>query len=147
HLATGQAPPHIAGIVRHARTREREYDYVLIEAAGGLLVPIDETRTTADLARELGYPLLMVAPDRLGVLSHVLTACESAHARDLSVIALVLSPLGDTMRADPSPQTNASILERRLGIPVLRFPIAPNDDDALAAAAISCGLLDALGWS
>ena len=45
-----------------------EHDLLLVESAGGLLVPLDETRTNADLARTLGLPLLAVVPNRLGCI-------------------------------------------------------------------------------
>jgi dethiobiotin synthetase len=142
-LATGQSPPDLAAIARYTHALESKYDRVLVEGAGGLLVPIDRQRSMAHLAEALAYPLLLVAVDRLGVLSHVLTAAESAQARGLAIAAVVLTQ-GDFDPNDPSHQTNALILSERLGLPVLRFPHAPDDDEALAAAAISCGLTHAL---
>jgi dethiobiotin synthetase len=144
-LSTGLAGPDIGAIVTHARELSRSFDCVLVEAAGGLLVPLDRTASMADLALALGYPLLLVAPDRLGVLSHALTAWESARARALPIAAIVLTQL-EAVPSEPSGQTNAQILRERLGIPVVRFPWSSDDDEALASAAISCGLIELLGW-
>lgn len=145
-LATGQAGPDLAAIAAHAHGLRAAHDFVLVEAAGGLLVPIDRVNSMADLAVALAYPVLLVAPDRLGVLSHALTACESARARGLALAAIVLTQL-ERVPVEPSGETNAFILGERLGIPILRFPWTRDADDALAAAAISCGLLDVLGWA
>jgi dethiobiotin synthetase len=96
----------------------------LVEGAGGLLVPIDRERTVADLARALDLPLLLVAPDRLGVLSDVLCAVEAAEARGLRIAALVLNAT-EPARAerDPSPRTNGRILGERLPrVPIVQVP-------------------------
>jgi dethiobiotin synthetase len=144
-LTTAQPPPNLRAIADHARALERDYDRVLVEAAGGLLVPIDRALSMADLALALGYPLLLVTADRLGVLSHALTACESARARGLELAAIVLTQL-EPIPLEPSFETNARILHERVGVPVLKFPFTEDDDSALASAAISCKLLEALGW-
>jgi dethiobiotin synthetase len=47
-------------------------DVLIVESAGGLLVPLDETRKNVDLARVLGLSLLLVVPSRLGCLNHAL---------------------------------------------------------------------------
>jgi hypothetical protein len=45
---------------------------------------------------------------------------------------------------DPSPRTNARILQERLDLPILAFPHCDDDDDLLADAAEACGILRAL---
>jgi dethiobiotin synthetase len=97
----------------------------------------------ADLAVRLELPLLIVAPDRLGVLSSVLTCAESAAARQLPIAGVVLTDHG-TPPDDLSPRTNRRILQQRLAFPVLAFPHCPDDDEALADAARRCGLLSLL---
>jgi dethiobiotin synthetase len=119
-------------------------DFTLVEGAGGLLVPLDENRTIADLAQRLQLPLILVAPDRLGVLSHVLTACESAAARSLQVAAVILTHTDPADAKDPSRPTNAEILAAKLHVPVRIFPPTPDDDEALATAIESRRILDLL---
>jgi dethiobiotin synthetase len=145
-LVSGQAAPDLSAIVGHVRAHESLYDWILIEGAGGLLAPIDRSTSMAELAKRLSYPLLLVAPDRLGVLSYVLTAAESALSRGLTIRAVVLTQL-DRDPPEASFQTNAAILRARLSLPVLHFPFIADDDDALAAAAVSCGLLRLLGFA
>ena len=76
----------------------------------------------------LDWPILLVAPDQLGVLSHVLTAIESAQRRGLVVAAVVLAQLA-RHPGDSSTRTNALILEERLMRPILRFQHSRDDDD------------------
>jgi dethiobiotin synthetase len=145
-LTTGLAGPDLSAIVGHAHALESLYDWILVEGAGGLLTPIDRTTSMAELAKRLSYPVLLIAPDRLGVLSYVLTASESALSRGLSIRAVVLTQ-PDAEPAEPSFQTNAAILRARLSLPVLHFPATADDDQTLASAAISCGLLRLLGFA
>lgn len=64
---------------------------LLAEGAGGLLAPIRVDYLMADLARDLGLPLLIVARTDLGTLNHTLLTVESAHRRGLAVCGVVLS--------------------------------------------------------
>jgi dethiobiotin synthetase len=74
-----------------------EAELVLVEGAGGLLVPIDPSRTMADLVAALELPLLIVARPSLGTINHTLLTVEAARARGLRVLGVVFS------RADPRP--------------------------------------------
>lgn len=139
-LESAAAPPELAALVARIRELGAGARPLLIEGAGGLLVPLDARHDVADLAGALELPLLVVARDELGVLSSVRTCVESASARQLEVAAVVLVALAQS-ESDPSPRTNRTILEQRLGLPVLPFPRCDDDDDALADAAERAGLL------
>jgi dethiobiotin synthase len=131
-------PPHtLADRVRDLAPPDAT---LLVEGAGGLLVPLDERHSLADLATALRLPLLLVASDRLGVLSHALTCADSAAARALPVAAVILST-HERDAADPSTNHNRHILAQRLGVPVVLFPPCEDDDDALADAAEEAGLI------
>ncbi len=113
---------------------ERGSTVSLVETAGGLFTPLTPRRTNADLVRALvPDALLVVAPDRLGVL-HDLTALFLA-VRDHSLppVHVALSRPG---QPDSSTGTNAEELER-LGIcrVVAVFPHAPPHTTASRRAA------------
>lgn len=112
----------------------RAGDVTLIEGAGGLLVPLSPTATMADLAAALGLPLLLVAANQLGVLSHTLTAYECARARDLPVAAVILNQ--PAAQREDSARSNGDILAERIDAPVLHFPYCAADDDATLARAV-----------
>lgn len=88
-------------------------DVMVVEGVGGLLCPLAEGSTVADLAVALDYPLLVVARRGLGTLNHTLLTVEAARHRGLRLAALVLnSPEPETGSAAES--TNAVELARRL---------------------------------
>lgn len=131
-------PSALAAAVRQLAA---EADVALVEGAGGLLVPLTRLHDTRDLASALGWPLLLVARDALGTLSHTLTAIEAASTRGLEVRAIVLTR-GPWSTDDPSVRTNLRILAERSPAPVLSFPACEDEDEALARAAAP--LIDAL---
>ncbi len=117
--------PHLA-----ARAERREVDtdllrdglnywqerseFVIVEGAGGLLSPLTDEEYNADLALEFGYPLVIVAHNKIGVINQVLQTVLTArrHGEGLSVAAVVLNcvtPPGD----DPSVATNRDELAKR----------------------------------
>jgi dethiobiotin synthetase len=144
-LLEGHGPTiDLPRLIQHIHATAADADVILVEGAGGLLVPLDATHDIADLALALRYPLLLVARDELGVLSHVLTCTESARARGLHVAAVILSRAAAAL--DASTRTNQRVLESRLSCPVRIFPHAARDDDAsLAHAAEALGLPALLG--
>ncbi len=78
----------------------RRSDVVIVEGAGGLMSPLGDDEFVADLAYDLGFPLLVVADNRLGAINHVLqTLITAATFRDgLTVAGIVLNqprPEGD----------------------------------------------------
>jgi dethiobiotin synthetase len=138
HLAGETVVPPTDALVKAIRDASAGASYTLVEGAGGLLVPLDATRTTADLIRALGIPALVIAPDTLGVLSHVFTLTHTADVLGIPLAAIVLSQHGP---GDASRATNARILAERLPIPVYVIPPTAHDDDALAKAVTTAGLV------
>jgi dethiobiotin synthetase len=93
-------------------------DFLLLEGAGGLLCPLTEDETIADLAVEMRLPLVIVARATLGTINHTLLTIEAARARRLRVAGVILNhvvPGND----DPSIATNAQEIGRRGRVAVL----------------------------
>ena len=62
----------------------------IVEGAGGVLVPINESETMADLMRGLGLPLVVVARSSLGTINHTLLTLEALRRRALDVAGVVM---------------------------------------------------------
>jgi dethiobiotin synthetase len=95
-------------------------EILLVEGAGGLMSPLGADEYVADLAFDFGWPLVVVAPNRIGVINQVLqTLIVAATFREgLSVAGIVLNH--PRMAADdPSLATNRGELERLALAPVL----------------------------
>jgi len=108
------AAPNVA-----ARAEDREVDFasidaafervksgcdrVIVEGAGGLLVPIGPGDTMAELARRLELPLLVVARASLGTINHTCLTLEVAASKGLRVLGVVIShAAGPLSAADAS---------------------------------------------
>lgn len=64
---------------------------VLVEGAGGVMSPLTDTHTNVDLMVDLGLPVLLLASNYLGAVSHTLTALEALGARSLRVAAIAVT--------------------------------------------------------
>lgn len=90
---------------------------VLVEGVGGLLCPLTEEHTVADLVARLGLPLLVVARRALGTLNHTLLTLEVARRRGLPVSGVVITET--TPPAGAAEADNVEQIRRRAGVPVL----------------------------
>ena len=89
-------------------------DRMVVEGVGGLLCPLAEGATIADLAVLLDYPLLIVAHRGLGTLNHTLLTVEAARSRSIRIAGVVLN--GARPSADPIAEaSNAEELAIRPG--------------------------------
>lgn len=62
-----------------------KYDVVLVEGAGGLMVPLTENMLTIDFIAQSGYPLVFVTSGRLGSVNHTLLGLEAVAARNMNL--------------------------------------------------------------
>jgi dethiobiotin synthetase len=99
----------------------RRSDIVIVEGAGGLMSPVGERDYVADLAAEFGYPLIVVAPNRIGAINSTLLTLIGAasHARPLSIAGIVLNDVVPPDGGDPAVRSNRAELELRCVPPVL----------------------------
>ncbi len=90
---------------------------VVVEGVGGLLCPLTEEATVADLVGRLGLPVVVVARRSLGTLNHTLLTLEAARGRRLDVRGVVVNET--TPPAGVAEETNVEELRRRLAVPLL----------------------------
>jgi dethiobiotin synthetase len=106
-------------------------DAIVVEGAGGLLVPFDRSLTFADLASRWGLALVVVAANRLGVLNHALLTVREAERRGLPVRAVALNTISG-VAMNLAERTNAATLAE-LGAPVPVVALPPLADGARAS--------------
>lgn len=74
-------------------------DIVIVEGAGGLLVPINSEETLADLIKYLNIPIILVVGMKLGCINHALLTLEVIESRKLPISQWVANPIDPQMLA------------------------------------------------
>ena len=87
HLAAriDKRPIDFGKIERATRELSHRYDTVLVEGAGGLMVPLTEDFLTIDYIAEKQYPLIFVTSGKLGSINHTLLSFEAIKNRDIAL--------------------------------------------------------------
>lgn len=121
HLAAQRMGRDINGELLRSGLRvwQEASEIVLVEGAGGLMSPVAKNEYVIDLAEEFGYPLVIVAPNSLGVINQVLQTIFTARFRSgLTVAAVVLNDLRP-QPADLSQDSNYAELQARCGVRIV----------------------------
>lgn len=119
--------PHIAAaetgvtidlesLVGQARQLAGQVDRFLVEGVGGWLVPLSDSATTADLAKRLGYPVLLVVGVRLGCINHALLTAAAIAQQGMTLAGWIANGV------DPDcarPEAIVDTLQARLSAPLL----------------------------
>jgi dethiobiotin synthetase len=125
-------------ILRTYQQLAAKYSVVLVEGAGGLLVPIRKNYFVADLAKSLKVPVLIVARLGLGTINHTLLTVRQANAQGLKIAGLVLN---DTVggRHGLAEKTNIRVLPELSKVPLLG--VMPHGEKSQPAARQICNQL------
>jgi dethiobiotin synthetase len=118
HIAAQKAGVTIrmAVIEKNYARLERSADLVVIEGAGGLLVPLGRRLSAADIPVRLDLPVVLVVGLRLGCLNHALLTVEALQARGLYLAGWIANRIDPAMaRASENLQT----LRARIKAPLL----------------------------
>ena len=106
-LANTVLDPEI--ITKSTQQLQANYDVVLLEGAGGLLVPITEQLLTLDYIVTQGYPVILVTSGRLGSINHTLLSLEAIRARGLTMHSVIYNHIHDTADNTDTEIANSSI--------------------------------------
>ncbi|MBA3755445.1 MAG: dethiobiotin synthase [Nitrosomonas sp.] len=137
HIAAQQAGTEIDLAVIHRAYLElsKQAEIVVVEGAGGFLVPINQRQNGANLAQTLNLPVILVVGMRLGCLNHALLTAQAIRATGLILAGWVANCMDPQMLAL---EKNIETLEQRLDCPLLG--VLPFDDEMNKQK--SAGLLD-----
>lgn len=94
----------------------QEFEVVVIEGAGGFLVPLNEREDLGDLAQAIDLPVVLVVGMRLGCINHALLTCEAIQSRQLTIAGWVANTLSEEM---PLLEENIQTLKDRIFAPFL----------------------------
>jgi len=102
----------------------QNHQALLVEGAGGLLVPITRQKMMADLALYLKLPVLIISRTGLGTINHTLLSVEAARERGIEVAGVIFNHSGP--RRGLAERTNPSVIRHFIDVPVLgEIPYAP----------------------
>lgn len=101
------------------------HDIVIVEGAGGVLVPIQNGYCYSDLMVAFQAPVLIVSRLTLGTINHTLLSCHYLRSIGVTVSGVILNDmLGEN---DIASRTNPGMLEKYLSVPLLGiFPHVPD---------------------
>ena len=140
YIFTYPCSPHMAAdrdgrtidyaVIREAtRKLQEKYEYVLLEGAGGLMVPLKDEYLTIDYIAEKGYPLVFVTSGKLGSINHTLLSFEAIAHRGIELHTLLYNLYPDV--DDPTIRNDTRMyLQRYLSrhFPTCRFIEVPRLD-------------------
>jgi dethiobiotin synthetase len=141
--------PHVAAqhegvavsldVIQHAFDQlAATHDCVLVEGAGGFLVPMSATQSMADLPQHLGLDVILVVGMRLGCINHALLTQEAIRARGLRIAGWIANVVDPAMSAF---KENIATLETAISAPLLGvLPRIGTADIVLAAKESSAHL-------
>jgi len=127
YLFQTPAAPHIAA-ASEGKVIDRQHllncyqqvraqaDAVVVEGVGGFRVPLNDSYDTADMAKDLGLPVVLVVGMRLGCISQALLTAEAIAARGLSLMGWVANTVDPQMLY---PQENIDAIAQRINAPFL----------------------------
>jgi dethiobiotin synthetase len=135
-----------SGLVATAQTLGNRHDFLIIEGAGGLMTPLSGGLLMADLAKEIGLPLLVVTAARLGTLNQTLLTIFAAQQMGIPVAGYVINrmPAQPDEAAETAPHTLASLASADiLGV----LPeVNGNEREKVLALSATLKTLPSLPW-
>jgi len=105
----------ILSIYRYLSMR---YDMVVMEGAGGIMVPLNRGYLYLDLVKDLGIPLLIVSRATLGTINHSLLTIEVARRKGIEIIGVIINHAVQSKRG-LAEKTNPEVIERLGEIDIL----------------------------
>ena len=99
-------------VVAHIHAISQRFPFVLVEGVGGLLSPLGEHFSTRELIGASGAEVVIVAPNRLGVVNHVRLTLEALPPIIAARARVVLMSQKHT---DPATRTNPGLLSEFIG--------------------------------
>lgn len=96
------------------RRLQREFELVLLEGAGGLMVPLTRNYLAIDFIEERNYPLILVTSGKLGSINHTLLSLEAAARRGIEIAGVIYNrfPVIDDLIEEDSRRVIADYLEQ-----------------------------------
>ncbi|ADL13405.1 dethiobiotin synthase [Acetohalobium arabaticum] len=97
---------------------QQQYQSLIVEGAGGLMVPLAENFLIPDLIKLFSLPVVVVARPNLGTINHTVLTVKVARQLGLEIIGVIINGLKEE-EAGLAEETNPELIEELVDIPVL----------------------------
>jgi len=103
-------------IKKHLENLKNKYDFVIVEGAGGVAVPIKIDYTYLDFIKETKIPVLVVSRSKLGTINHTYLTVKALKDINADIKGIIINEYEGN---DISEKTNPEIIEKMTNIPIL----------------------------
>mgnify|MGYP000010114266 FL=1 len=129
YIYTLPASPHLAAINENKPIQKHRillayhalsniFDHVLVEGAGGFLVPYSESGTIGDIVEELKLDIILVVNNTLGCINHTLLSVNEIRSRGLNILGLIFNQ-SENEPQSPILEDNPLIVSEMTELPIL----------------------------
>lgn len=133
-------PFEIGRISETYRALAARHRFMVVEGAGGLLVPLSAQHAISDLVKALNLPLVIVSQVRLGAINHTLLTVSCAQQAGIKVAGVIMNAVDDG-KWGATEEWGRREIERRAGVPLFgvlpHFPQSPH-------AVVNCDAMQGL---
>jgi len=105
-------------IINAFQLLSNRHDLMIVEGAGGIMVPLSGTYTYLDLAKKLGLPVLIVARPGLGTINHTMLTIAALRGRKIEIAGVVINYAQD-VKSGLAEKTNPVVIEKISGIRIV----------------------------
>jgi len=116
-------------------------EHLIVEGAGGIMVPLNETHLMLDLMKKLDIPVLLVARSELGTINHTLLSLEQMKRHGLEVFGVIIN--------GPKNPSNREAIEHfgKVTVRAEIEPLAEINPQTLKQTFLDCGISGQSSWS
>ena len=113
----------LSTIMQSLQETQKHSDCLIIEGAGGLLIPLNDHENLGDLVQQIGLPVILVVGMKLGCINHALLTQEAIKARGLKIAGWIANSLSSEMFLL---KENVDTLQAKIDAPFLGLiPVLP----------------------
>jgi len=106
-------------IWKHFAALKKKYRFVIVEGAGGILVPVSKNISMLNLIKKFSLPVVVVGKPSLGTINHTLLTVDKLRCEKVKIAGIVISGRKNSTLAE---KTNPGILRELTNLPVLEVP-------------------------
>jgi dethiobiotin synthetase len=105
-------------ILKSFRTLSQRHRFMIVEGAGGIMVPLAKGYLFLDLAEAMGLPVVIVSRPGLGTINHTLLTIEALRSRGIMIAGVVIND-GQGGRMGLAEATSPAVIQDLSGVPII----------------------------